>query len=132
MLEDGDNLTLKVDGEALEEEMECELEDETVQDTERVRSISNPGQPSKKEREEHEATHAQYRSWGRGVCMCETWNRDEAPQEHTGAGSDEGSLHTFVMVCFPSQGRDHQRIQDQGDQHVHGFEQRRHNPFFSR
>ena len=46
-----------------------------------------------------------------------------------GAGSDEGTLHTFVMdYCFPSQGSqqrdhcaDHQRNQDQGDQHVHGF-----------
>ena len=55
--------TLNVDGEALEEEMECVLEDETVQDPGRARTISNPGQPSKEELEEHEATHAQYRSW---------------------------------------------------------------------
>ena len=40
---DEDILTLDVDGEALEEEMECEFEDETVQEPERVRTISNPG-----------------------------------------------------------------------------------------
>ena len=59
----GDILTLNVGGEALEEEMECEHEDDTVQDAERVRTISDPRQPSKKEREEHEATHAQDRCW---------------------------------------------------------------------
>ena len=75
MSHDEDIFTLNVDGEAPEEEMECELEEETVQDPERVRTISNPGQPSKKEREEHEATHAQHRSWciscgrGRGIAM---------------------------------------------------------------
>ena len=62
MSHDEDILILNVDGEALAEEVECELEDETVQDTEGVRTISNPEQPSKKEREKHEATHAQYRS----------------------------------------------------------------------
>ena len=75
MSHDEDILTLNVDGEELEEEMECELEHETVQDAERVRTISNPGQPSQKECEEHEATHAQYRSRciacvrGRGIAM---------------------------------------------------------------
>ena len=83
-----------MDGETLEEEMECELEDETVQDPERLRNISNPGQPSKKKREEHEATHAQYRSW------CITCVRGRG-----GSGSDKGKLHTFVMdCCFPSKG----------------------------
>ena len=72
---DEDILTLNVDEEALEEEMDCDLEDETVHDAERVRTISNPGQPSKKKREEHEATHARYRSWciacvrGRGIAV---------------------------------------------------------------
>ena len=101
---DEDILTLNVDGDALEGEMECELEDETVQEPERVRTISIPGQPSKKEREKHEATHAQYRSWcivcvrGRGIAM--KYHRS------TGAGSEEGRLHMFVMVyCFPSKGR---------------------------
>ena len=63
MSHDEDILTLSVDGEALEDEMECELEDETVEDAERVRTVSDPGQPSRREREEHEATRAQYRSW---------------------------------------------------------------------
>ena len=92
-----------MDGEALEEEMECELEDETVQDAQRVRTISNPRQPSKKEREEHEATHAQYRTW----CIACVRGRGIAMKHHrsTGARSDEGKLHTFVMDhCFPSQG----------------------------
>ena len=96
-------LTLNVDGESLEEEMECEQEDETVQDAEAVRTVSNPGQPSKKEREEHEATHAQYRSWCVACVRC----RGIAMKHHSsiGAGSDEGKLHTFVMFCcFPSQG----------------------------
>ena len=100
---DEDIFTLDVDGEAPEEEMECELEEETVQDPGGVRTISNPGQASKKEREEHEATHAKHRSWciscgrGRGIAM--THHRS------TGAGGDEGKLHTFVMdYCFSSQG----------------------------
>ena len=53
---DEDIFTLDVDGEALQEEMECELEEETVQDPGRVRTISNPGQASKKEREEQRQT----------------------------------------------------------------------------
>ena len=36
---------LDVDGEALEEEMDCELEDEAL-DIKRVRTVSDPGQPS--------------------------------------------------------------------------------------
>ena len=90
MNHDEDILTLNVDGEALEEEMECELENETVQDPDRVRTISNPGQPSKKEREEHEATHAQYRSW----CITCVRRRGIAMRHHrsTGAESEEGRL----------------------------------------
>ena len=48
MSHDEDVVTVNVDGEALEQEME-ELED----DAERVKNISKPKQPSKKEREEH-------------------------------------------------------------------------------
>ena len=50
---DEDILTLNVDGEALEEEMECELEDDTVQDAERVRTISDPRQPNVKSMRQH-------------------------------------------------------------------------------
>ena len=77
-------------------------EEDTVQDAERVKAISNPGQPSKKEREEHEATHAQYRSW----CSAYVRGRGIAMKHHRSAGaeSDEIKLHTFVMdYCFPSQ-----------------------------
>ena len=59
---DNDILTLNVDCGALGEEMESEAEDQAEQDADKVRTISDPGQPSKREREEHEATHAQYRS----------------------------------------------------------------------
>ena len=48
---DEDIPTLNVAGEALEEEMEREIE--TVQDAERVRTISNPGQPSKRSTRQH-------------------------------------------------------------------------------
>ena len=49
--------------------MECELEDETVQDAEGVRTISNPRQ-----REEHDCAIPKLVH-----CMFEkTWNRDEA------------------------------------------------------
>ena len=41
MSHDEDIFTLNVDGEALEEEIECELEDETVQDAERLRTVSS-------------------------------------------------------------------------------------------
>ena len=61
--DDNDIFTLNVDCGAMGEEMECDAEDQAEQDADRVRTISDPGQPSKREREEHEATHAQYRSW---------------------------------------------------------------------
>ena len=48
MSHDEDILTLNVDGEALEEEMDCELEDETGQDAERVTTPADPGQRSQK------------------------------------------------------------------------------------
>ena len=130
MSHDEDIFTLNVDGEAPEEEMECELEDDTVQDPERVRTISNPGQPSKKEREEHEATHAKHRSWciscgrGRGIAM--THHRS------TGARGDEGKVaHIRDGLLFPitrqsarNHNVGHQGNQDQGDQYVHGPEQK--------
>ena len=103
MSHDEDILTLNVDEKALEEEMECEREDETVQDAERVSTISNPSQPTKKEREKHEATHAQYRGW----CIACERERGIAMRHHRGigAGNDEGKLHTFVMdYGFPTQG----------------------------
>ena len=80
MSHDEDIPTLNVDGEAPEEEMECEPEDETVQDAERVRTISDPGQPSKKEREKARGNTCAVQKLVH--CMCErTWNH-EAPQEH--------------------------------------------------
>ena len=52
----------------------------------------------------------------------------------TGAESDAGKLHTFVMdYCFPSQGSqqgitvlDVNGTKNQGDQHIHSPEQRCH------
>ena len=66
--------------------MQCELEDETVQNAERVRTISDPGQPSKREREGHEATHAQYRRW----CIACVRRHGIVMKNHrsTGAGSE--------------------------------------------
>ena len=129
MSHDEDSRKMDVDGETLEEEMECELEDETVQDADRVRTISNPGQPSRKEREEHDATHAQYRSW----CIACVRGRGIAMKHHrsTAAGSDEGKLHTFAIdFCFPSQGSQQgitvrviKETKTQGNQYVHGPEQ---------
>ena len=87
---------MDVDGGALEEVMECELEDGTVQDADRVRSISNPRQPSRKNVKSMSNTCAVPKLVH---CMRErTWRS-------TGAGSDEGKLHTFARdFCFPSQG----------------------------
>ena len=48
MSRDESILTLNVVGEALEEDTGCELEDETGQDADSVRTMSYPGQPSKK------------------------------------------------------------------------------------
>ena len=80
-LSDDDILTLNVDCGVLGEEMECEAEDQAEQHADRVRTISDPGQPSKREREEHEATHAEVGS----LRVCEA--------------------HTFVMdYSFPSEG----------------------------
>ena len=87
--DDNDILTLNVDCGALGEEMECEAEDQAEQDADKVRTISDPEQPSKREREEHEATHAQYRS----------------VKLFRNTYADEERLRTFVMdCCFPSQG----------------------------
>ena len=44
--------------------MECDNEEQAEQESEKLKAISDPGQPSKREREDHEAAaHAQYRSW---------------------------------------------------------------------
>ena len=60
-----------------EEEMDCEVEDETVQDAERVRTISNS--PARKNVMSTSNTCAVQKLVR---CMCErTWNRDEVPQE---------------------------------------------------
>ena len=99
MSHDEDILTLNVDGEALKEDMECEPEGETVQDAVRVRTISDQGQPSKREREKHEATRAQCRGW----CNAYVRGRGIAMRHHrsTCAESVEGKFHTFVMdYCF--------------------------------
>ena len=98
MRRDEDILTLNVNGEALEEEMECEPEDETVQDAERVKTPSQiQDSPARKN---VRSTRQHMRSTELAHCVCErTWNRDEAPQEHRCRTS-------FVMdYCFPSQGR---------------------------
>ena len=99
MSHDEDVLVLNVDGEALEKEMECELEDETVQDAEIVRIFSDPGLPSKNEREEHEATHAQHRSW----CTACVRGRGIANKHHrsTGAGRDEKVRHIRDGLLLP-------------------------------
>ena len=50
---DDDNgiFTLNADCGAMGEEMKCEAEDQAEQDADRVRTISDPGHPSKRERE---------------------------------------------------------------------------------
>ena len=79
---------------ALGEEMECEAEDQSEQDADKVRTISDPGQPSKREREEHEATHAQYRSW----CIACVRGRGVAMKHFRNTFADEERLHTFVRT----------------------------------
>ena len=102
VVDDVDIFTLNVDGGALGEEMECELEHQAEQDADRLRSISDSGQPSRRERKEHEATDAQCRSWciarvrGRGFAMKHLRNVVER--------SDEKRLHTFVLDYCSSQG----------------------------
>ena len=98
--DDDDILTLNVDCGSFGEEMECEAEDQAEQDADKVR-ISDPGQPSKREREEREATHAQYRSW----CIACVRGRRVAMKHFRNTFADEERLHTFVMdYCSPSQG----------------------------
>ena len=120
MSHDEDILTLDVDGEALGEEMECELEDETVQDAERLRTISNLGHPSKKEREEHEATHARYRSWYI-ACLRE---RGIAMKHHRSTHIDDGLLLSITRQSARNNSAGHQGDQDQGNQYVRCPEQR--------
>ena len=107
MSHDEDIFTLNVDGEALEEEMECEPWEETAR-SRKVRTISDLGQPSKKEREEHEATHEQFRSW----CIVCVRGRGIATKHHRsiGAESDEGTLHSFVMDYCWCSSRSHQSV----------------------
>ena len=90
------------------------------------KSDSDPGQPSKRAREEHEATHAQYRRW----CVAFVRGRRIAMQHHrtTDAGSDDGRLHTFVMdYCLPSYGSQlgitmlfTKETKTETDQHIYG------------
>ena len=39
------------------EQMECDIDEQREQESEKVKTIPDPGQRSKREREEHEATH---------------------------------------------------------------------------
>ena len=98
--DDHDILTLNGNGEALGEKMECDVEDRTEQDADRARTISDSGQPNKREREEHAGTHAQHRSW------CIACVRGRVAMKHFRCTSaDDERLHTFMMdCCFPSQG----------------------------
>ena len=76
--------------------MECDAEDPAEQDAD-SKTISDPGQPSKREREEHEATHAQCRSW----CIACVRGRGVALKHFRNTSADEERLHTFVMdYCF--------------------------------
>ena len=83
------------------EDMECDAEDQAEQDADRVRTISDPGQPSKREREELEATHAQYRSW----CIACVRGRGVAMKHFRNTSADEERLHTFVMGLLLSVAR---------------------------
>ena len=74
MSHDEDILTLNVEGEALEEEVECELEDETVQDARPSQTQDSPA------RKNVRSTRRHMRSTEAGALHA--WNRDEAPWEH--------------------------------------------------
>ena len=63
--------------------------------------VKDPGLPSRKEVEEHEATHAQFRSW----CRFCVRGRGLAWHHQGGAGDeDDKGMPEFVMdYCFPAQ-----------------------------
>ena len=67
-----------------------------------VRTMSDPGQPSKRKREEHGAKICTVQKLVRGTCE-RTRNCEEAPRSGDGR-RDEENQHTFVMHFFPSQG----------------------------
>ena len=114
--------------ETLQEKMECQPAGENGASCGNIlRTISDPGHPSKREREEREATRAEYRS----VCVACVRGRGIAMKHQTSAvgRSDEGRLHTFVkdncLSVTRQSARDHsaghQRDQDDSEQHVHGY-----------
>ena len=83
------------------EEMECDDEEQAPQESEKVKTSCDPGQHSKREREEHEATRVHYRSW----CVACVRGRGVAMKHLRSASAHDERMHTLVMdYCFPSEG----------------------------
>ena len=70
--------------------MECEDEE---QESERAQTVSDRGQPSRREREEHEAAHARYMSWRIGCVR----GRGTATKHFRQPSAHDKSMHTCVM-----------------------------------
>ena len=98
-LADDDNgiFTLNVDCGAMGQEMECDAEDQAEQNADRVRTVSDAGQPSKKKARR---TRSDARAIQKLVhCAC-VRGRGVAMKHFRNT-----SAHKFVMdYCFPSQG----------------------------
>ena len=83
------------------EEMECDDEEQAPQESENAKTSSDPGQPSKREREEHVATHVQYGSW----CVAYVRGGGVAMKHFRSASAHDERMHTLVVdYCFPSEG----------------------------
>ena len=65
-------------------------------ETNRARGIRQPGQPSRKEIEEHNLTHAEYRDWCE-VCVSGRGRRDQHRKATEEAETDVGSMSTYSI-----------------------------------
>ena len=65
-------------------------------ETNRARGLRQPGQPSRKEIEEHNLTHAEFRDWCE-VCMSGRGRRDQHRRATVDAETDVGSMSTYSI-----------------------------------
>ena len=79
---------------AKKEEVAVEIEDET--NTNRARGIRMPGQPSRKEIEEHNLTHADYRDWCE-ECVKGKGRKDQHRRKDEDQETQEGSITTYAI-----------------------------------
>ena len=85
-----------VDGEATV----TEHDDETINEGVSPRVANQPGQPTAKDRREHEVCHVPYRSWCK---HCVQGRGRRRPHSRIGSGRDEDLPHAAIDYTFVTQ-----------------------------